>query len=130
MNCRNTVEYFKVKRRMTGSYADEVTNCACEIPCSECALYSGNGKYDLPCDLFEMIYPEIAVSLVEKWAETHPVKTLLDDLLEHYPHFKLDANGVPAACPRVFGYEVCANFGCDECCEKGLNELCWKNELR
>lgn len=45
---------------------------------------------------------------VERWAEEHPQKTRLQDLLEKYPSVKLNISGYPILCCQTLGY-------CDEC---------------
>lgn len=56
---------------------------------------------------------------VEIWAEEHPPKTRLQDLLEKYPSVKLSISGYPMLCCRTLGY-------CDECLH-GCNgcKVCW-----
>ncbi len=66
------------------------------------ALYIIDGKVNL-------------VSLTEN-------KTILDDLLEKYPHVKLD-KGVPInICPDYLGYK-----GCDRCIHNCRD--CWNSPL-
>lgn len=110
------VEYLKTKQRMT-------KNCSL---CNNCKLsYCNNGK-DIPCGDFEMCHSEEAISIVQKWAEEHPVKTFLFDLLEKHPNVVLDCRGVPKYnCPYYLGYEKknsCPNNDSD--CVK-----CWNRPL-
>lgn len=52
---------------------------------------------------------------VERWAEEHPPKTRLQDLLEKYPSVKLSISGYPMLCCRTLGYcEECLH-GCNGC---------------
>ena len=61
----DVLEYFKIKKRMTNK---------CEMDCVDCPLYSNNNK-QLGCKRFEMLYPDEAIKIVEKWEKEHPIIT-------------------------------------------------------
>lgn len=97
------VEYMKIKKRMT-----KTNNGDCLIHCHkfECPLHATSNGHNLNCIIFERMYPEKAEAIVQKWADEHPRKTILQEFLEHYPNAKLNENGLPIhACPHYFGYE-------------------------
>lgn len=104
----DALKYFQEKARMTK--ADEKGNCT--ISCAHCPLFSHNHDEvsDSICGCFELTYPEEAIAIVQKWAEEHPVKTLLQDFQEKYPDFDKDAVGNPRICPAWLGYK---NYCCD-----------------
>ena len=56
---------------------------------------------------------------VERWAEGHPQKTRLQDLIEKYPSVKLNISGYPILCCQTLGY-------CDKCLhgDNGCKD-CW-----
>ena len=56
---------------------------------------------------------------VERWAEEHPQKNRLQDLLEKYPSVKLNRSGYPTFCCQALGY-------CVECLPKRNGcKVCW-----
>ena len=118
----DALKYFQEKARMTK--ADEKGNCT--ISCVHCPLFSHNHDEvsDSICGCFELACPEKAIAIVQKWAEEHPVKTLLQDLLEHYPNGKLGLKGIPAFCPSLLGYSIeqCGEINCIECWGRPMEE--------
>lgn len=68
-------------------------------------------------------HPEEIISAVEKWVQTHPEKTILDDVKEKYPLIGLDQEGIPEICPKVLGYVTEMDCKCIDCKE------CWKQPL-
>lgn len=89
------LEYFKEKERMTKK---------CSISCTDCPLFKENNTTGLRCGDLQGVHPEIAVSIVEKWAEEHPKKTILQDFLEKHPNALLDMDGTPRICLKELGY--------------------------
>lgn len=112
------VEYMKIKKRMTKTDFKDT----CGLPCDECPFNIDDVGSILPCHGFEMLYPEKAEAIVQKWAEEHPQKTILQEFLEHYPNVSRHDNGVPKICPHVIGYKniyeigtLCTLEGCEKC---------------
>ena len=74
--------------------------------------------------------PESAISLVYKWVEENPEKTILHDFLEKYPNAELNSKGKPRFCPKNLGYEInkcCYSTECfSECWDEPLEVgKCW-----
>ena len=98
IDCTKTENYFAEKRRMTKRAA----NGLCKLGCSNCPLCSGNNNKGLSCTDFEMLYPEKAIEIVQKWSDAHPQKTYLTEFLKNYPNAVLD-HGVPKTCLKKLG---------------------------
>ena len=118
----DALKYFQEKARMTK--ADEKGRCT--ISCAHCPLFSHNHDEvsDSICGCFELACPEKAIAIVQKWSDEHPVKTFLQDLLEHYPNTQL-YDGHPDFCPSDLGYESkisCGRIGCVECWNQPVKE--------
>lgn len=98
-------EFCKKYMRMCKSYEN----------CEGCPR-DGKGclEFDMDLDAFEELEND-----VERWAEEHPQKTRLQDLLEKYPSVKLNRSGYPTFCCQALGY-------CDECLhwDNGCKD-CW-----
>lgn len=129
IDCSKTENYFAEKRRMT----KRAENGLCKLGCSNCPLCSGNNNKGLSCTGFEMLYPEKAIEIVQKWSNEHPQKTYLSEFLKHYPNAMLDTNGVPKnICPKVICPKVICphDLGLNEIdnCDKGCVE-CWNQPI-
>ena len=117
VDCNITANYFAEKLRMTKRTRGE----GCKIKCSECPLScQNNGTSEFTsCITFEMLYPEKAIEIVQKWSDGHPPKTYLSEFLKHYPNAPLNGNKIPAGiCPHHLGLinkEDCKNRNCVEC---------------
>lgn len=91
IDCNITANYFNEKRRMTKR---------CELSCSNCPL---NKDKILSCIAFQMLYPEKAIAIVQKWSDEHPRKTYLSEFLKNYPNTLLNDDGTPK---RICPYEL------------------------
>lgn len=115
------VEYLKEKARMTKVTEDDTRG----IGCSNCPISAENNGCGLLCSIFELMHPEEAVSIIQKWAEEHPPKTFLSDLLEKYPKVPLSSGGTPYVCVR--------HLYPNSTCEKGMGNSycseCWRKPL-
>lgn len=100
IDCSKTENYLAEKRRMT----KRTRKGLCKIDCFVCPLCSeNNGTSGLvSCTTFEMLNPEKAIEIVQKWSDEHPQKTYLTELLEKYPNAELD-HGVPKVCLKKLG---------------------------
>ena len=114
VDCNITANYFNEKRRMTKR---------CELGCSNCPL---NKDKILSCITFQMLYPEKAIAIVQKWSDEHPQKTFLSEFLKHYPNVELNSKGFPEFCPCKLGYqiadEICSRNACNECWNLPIEE--------
>ena len=122
----DAVKYFEEKKRMLNSLGRTGGRCY-SVRCLDCPLYSRNNGIDAACEELEMLYPERAVAIVEKWSREHSQKTMLQDLLEKHPKVMLRDDGTPkCVCPGDLGY--CKGRYCNE-----INELdclaCWNRPL-
>lgn len=93
IDCSKTENYFAEKARMTKK--DKLGRC--KLYCGECLLSNKNNgtSENLLCGAFEAIYPEKAISIIQKWSDEHPQRTYLSEFLKHYPNAILDESGVP-----------------------------------
>jgi len=112
------VDYLKARGRMTEG---------CDGGCNKCPLYADKNGTNDNCGKFESEHPAEAVAIVQKWAEEHPAKSMLNDLLEKFPNMKVGEYGVPSICPNVFGYEKETRHWF--CSETGGCKQCWNRPL-
>lgn len=123
IDCSNTREYFAEKARMSETTKSGV----CKVECAECPLSSDNNGVGECCTDFEMLYPQAAISIVQRWSNANPRKTYLSKLLKYFPNTELDKYGAPKRiCPHYLGLhdmEGCKkNYSC-ACIE------CWNQAL-
>ena len=89
----DAVEFLKQFNRMCKTYNDD--------GCTECPAY----KYRCGEEFDEQ--EEAGVSIVEKWAKEHPVKTRQSELLKLFPNMKIDDDtGTLCMCPMNFNPET------------------------
>lgn len=122
IDCSKTENYFNEKLRMT----KRTKNGICKTKCSDCPLCSKNNgtSEGLSCVCFEMIYPEKAIEIVQKWSDEHPQRTYLTELLKHYPNISLDDNGTPNFCPYRLGL-----MSIDDCRKDRNCVQCWNQTI-
>lgn len=99
VDCNITANYFAEKLRMT----KRAKNGLCKLGCSNCPLCSINNNKGQSCTAFEMLYPEKAIAIVQKWSDEHPQKTYLSEFLKNYPNTLLNDDGTPK---RICPYEL------------------------
>lgn len=118
IDCKITENYLKERGRMTNS---------CEIHCDNCPLSRYNNGEKIICIRYETKYRDRAVEIVQQWSDKHPRKTILDDLKEKYPNYKISSIGTPSICPYKLGYEESAKCPavdtCAECWNRPLDEV-------
>jgi hypothetical protein len=122
IDCNITKNYFSEKARMTKK--DKLGRC--KLHCGECLLNNKNNgtSENLLCGAFEAIYPEKAISIIQKWSDKHPQRTYLSELLRTFPNAELNCNGTPKRihCPHHLGLKDIDN------CDKGCVE-CWNQPM-
>jgi hypothetical protein len=119
IDCNITANYFAEKRRMT----KRAETGLCKLGCSNCPLCSANNNKGQSCTAFEMLYPEKAIAIVQKWSDEHPQKTYLSEFLKHYPNAPLGDDGAPkGVCPHTLGLTDIDD--CDDNCVK-----CWNQPI-
>jgi hypothetical protein len=100
IDCSKTENYFAEKLRMT----KRAENGLCKLGCSNCPLCSVNNNKGLSCTGFEMLYPEKAIALVQKWSDEHSQKTFVTEFLKNYPRAVVNGDGIPnSVCPYDLG---------------------------
>lgn len=62
IDCTKTANYLAEKRRMT----KRAKNGLCKLGCSNCPLCSINNNKGQSCTAFEMLYPEKAISAIQR----------------------------------------------------------------
>lgn len=124
VDCSVTENYFAERRRMTkvrsGAYY------ICKLDCADCLLSAKNNGTGVTCTDLEMLYPEKAIAIVQKWSDEHPQKTYLSELLKNYPNVKLRDDGSPERnlCPYQLGLMD------ENDCEKYHNCVkCWNQPI-
>lgn len=122
IDCSITENYFAEKRRMT----KRAENGLCKLGCSNCPLCSANNNKGQSCTAFEMLYPEKAIEIVQKWSDEHPQKTYLTEFLKNYPNAQLKDDGTPVGiCPHHLGLinkEDCKNRDCVKCWNQPIED--------
>lgn len=121
IDCSKTENYFAEKQRMTKR---ATKNGLCKLGCSNCPLCSINNNKGQSCTAFEMLYPEKAIEIVQKWSDEHPQKTYLSELLKNHPNTLLNDDGTPTFCPYRLGL-----MGADDCRKDGNCVKCWNQPI-
>lgn len=114
IDCMKTENYFAEKKRMIKRAGIGV----CRIKCEDCPLGITNNGMNVLCSELETLYPEKAISIIQKWSDKHPQRTYLSELLRTFPNIPLSDDGTPKSlCPFELGVtmtEKCNNE-CVEC---------------
>lgn len=121
IDCSKTENYFIEKMRMTKR---TTKNGLCKLGCSNCPLCSINNNKGQSCTAFEMLYPEKAIEIVQKWSDEHPQKTYLSEFLKNHPNTLLNDDGTPTFCPYRLGL-----MGADDCRKDGNCVKCWNQPI-
>lgn len=122
IDCSNTREYFAEKARMSKATKSGI----CKVECAECPLSSDNNGVGECCTDFEMLYPQAAISVVQRWSNANPQRTYLTEFLKHYPNAPLRIDGIPkGVCPYALGL-----INRDDCQKKDHNCVeCWNQPI-
>lgn len=119
----DTIKYFEEKKRMLNSLGRTGGRCY-SVRCLDCPLYSRNNGIDAACEELELLYPERAIEIIEKWSQEHPRKTMLQDFLEKHPKAPLDNDELPDICAYLVGYGRYKECDGETACFK-----CWNRPL-
>lgn len=121
IDCSKTENYLIEKLRMT----KRAKNGLCKLGCSNCPLCSINNNKGQSCTAFEMLYPEKAIEIVQRWSDEHPQKTYLTELLKIFPNTPLNDDGTPKGiCLHELGATSLDNCEVDNACAK-----CWNQPI-
>lgn len=123
IDCSKTENYFAEKLRMT----KRTRKGLCKIDCSVCPLCSeNNGTSGLvSCTTLEMLHPEKAIEIVQRWSDEHPQRTYLSELLKAFPNAQLNDSGMPKGmCPHELGLKDIDCGKTDNACVK-----CWNQTI-
>lgn len=126
INCNITKNYFNEKLRMTKRHKLKSGGYACKLDCTDCPLSHSNNDLGIFCSDIERIYPEKAISIVQRWSDEHPQRTYLTEFLKHYPNAPLRIDGIPkGVCPYALGL-----INRDDCQKKDHNCVeCWNKPI-
>jgi hypothetical protein len=127
IDCNITKNYFNEKQRMTKKRKLCAGIYKCELDCSDCPLSSLNNDATdrMTCGEFEMLCPEQAIEVVQRWSDEHPPKTFLTEFLKNYPNAQLRIDGTPrGVCPYHLGLISRDNCRKDHNCVK-----CWNQPI-
>lgn len=123
IDCTTTINYLTEKARMTKRQKDGL----CKLDCADCPLGSSNNGSNnmVSCLNFETIYPEQAISIVQRWSNAHPQRTCLTKLLKNFPNTPLEDDGTPNFCPYRLGLMS------EDNCRKDRNCIeCWNQTVK
>ncbi len=117
-----TIDYLTEKARMSKATKSGM----CGITCEECPLGSMNNGEDIVCSDFEILYPEKAIEIVQRWGNANPQRTYMTEFLKHYPNAQLNDAGTPkwVSCPHYLGLKNIdnCNNGCVKCWNQPIEE--------
>lgn len=102
IDCSRAKNYFIEKARMVKRVGDGI----CHIKCEDCPLSIANNGKAVLCSEFETLYPEEAISAVQRWSDKHPQRTFLTEFLRIFPNAPITDDGTPVAngvCPYHLG---------------------------
>lgn len=120
-NVNNSLNYMREKDRMCSSYIKSCNDCLE----SECPLKVTQNGITITCRRFESLYPEQAISIVQKWSDEHPQKTYLTELLKIFPNTPLKDDGTPKGiCLYELGATSLDNCEVDNACAE-----CWNQPI-
>ena len=121
IDCSKTKNYFIEKSRMT---KQQKTDRICKLSCIVCPLSIVNNDLGISCSNFEMLYPDKAIAIIQKWSDEHPQKTYLSEFLKNHPNILLNDDGTPTFCH----YEL-SLISVDNCRNDGDCVKCWNQPI-
>lgn len=124
IDCSRTENYIAEKLRMTKERSGAHYMCICKHDCTDCPLGIKNNGKSVTCTDLEVLYPEKAIEIVQKWSNEHPPKTYLSELLKAFPNSPLNTNGIPKLCPHHLGLINIDDCRPDRDCAK-----CWNQSI-
>lgn len=120
IDCNITKNYFSEKQRMTKKKMG-----TCGIKCADCPFDSTNNGENVSCREFDILFPEKAIEIVQRWSDAHPRKTYLTELLKIFPNTPLKDDGTPrGVCLYDLGATSLVNCEVDNACAE-----CWNQPI-
>lgn len=117
MDCRETENYLKEKRRM----------CETKKYCDECPFYDVEGMDCFNSSATKPINAKEAIATVQKWSDEHPRKTYAQDFFEKFPKAQSKLDGSPFVCrKRIYCGARPAFKDCDY---TGSCKNCWNEPM-
>ena len=89
----DAVNFFKAKSRMCDSFK----------VCCDCPLNEINSTSDVNC--FNKGFEEEAITIVQRWAEEHPIKTRQSEFLKMFPN-AIQEDGILDYMPCAFDTNI------------------------
>ena len=112
----DAIEYVKQRKRMCDYYGS----------CGDCPVGDYQG-----CSSLNVI-PKL-VSIVEKWAKEHPVKTRQDEFFNQWPDAEISDDGLPTVAPCELNIELLQCESQEDCEGRGVCDKCrrdfWLKEV-
>lgn len=114
----DAVKYFKIKSKMTNG-------CHWEN-CGKCTLSNENNGMDKDCNDLEMLYPEKAIEIVEKWELEHRI-SYADDFISKFPNSNITKDMLYDRCREVYygghcNFHESGSFTCQDCWDKSIED--------
>ena len=81
IDCSKTENYFKEKARMT-----KRDKKGCAIECIDCQLSECKNGEKVGCSTFQILYPQKAIEIVQKWSDEHPRETIFEHFKKILPN--------------------------------------------
>mgnify|MGYP000822573146 FL=1 len=78
----------------------------------------------MSCESFEILYPEEAIKIIQRWSDEHSQRTYLSELLKNFPNAPLHDDGTPCLCPSDLGWSDSRECREDDNCIK-----CWNQPI-
>ena len=97
----------------------------CGIKCAYCPFDFTNNGENVSCREFDILFPEKAIEIVQRWSDAHPRKTYLTELLKIFPNTPLGDDGTPEIiCPHHLGLKDIEDCEIDSNCIE-----CWNQTM-
>ena len=113
----DAVEFLNEGTRMCNSY-EACVGCPMEQT-DDCCMIEMNLKH--------------MISIVEKWAKEHPVKTRQSEFLKQWPDAEIGYDGLPTVAPCQLNVELLQCESQKDCEDRGVCDKCrrdfWLKEI-
>lgn len=98
--------------------------------CADCEISKAKvGSNAVTCVEFLRTYPSVAIKIVERWSQEHPVRTRQSEFLEQWPNASKGISGVLSITPCSLDSsrkKKCSEYrDCNECRRAFWNAEVW-----